>query len=79
MKSELGIVEAKFMSIKEGVLGVTAYESGCILQQIGWNRGLTLVPMSSNIWHRDESFLCSLREHTLHKSMLNIRFINSEV
>lgn len=29
MKSELGIVEAKFMSVKEGVLGATAYESGC--------------------------------------------------
>ncbi|MEY8342515.1 hypothetical protein [Niallia circulans] len=48
------------MSVKEGVLGATAFESGCILQQIGWNRGLTLVPMSSNIWHRDESFFVFL-------------------
>ncbi|AYV67172.1 hypothetical protein C2I06_09950 [Niallia circulans] len=54
-------------------------KAAVVIQQIGWNRGLTLVPMSRDIWHRDESFLCSLREQTLHKSMLNIRFINSEV
>jgi len=30
MKSELGTVKARYMSIKEGVLGATAYESGCI-------------------------------------------------
>lgn len=48
------------------------------IQQIGWNRGFTLVPMS-NIWHRDESFFAFLKEQTLPKSMLNIRFINSEV